>query len=330
MNWRSGKIFMPVPFRRKAMQALCVVVCVLALSACRNEQVGAPAKAGKLRVVTSLFPLYDFAGIIAGNRAEVTLLMPPGVEPHSFEPKPDDIVRISKAALFVYTNPAMEPWAAKIIQSIDQSGLKVVEGGKGARYQSVAGVDGHGDHDHLHAGGMDPHIWLDFVNDQLMVDNILAGFVAVDPANSDYYRANASALKKQLMELDKRYREGLASCSSRDLLHGGHYTFGYLAQRYGLRYRALSGVSTESEPSAARMSAMIRSIKQAGVHYLFAEELLSPRLTETLAAEAGVQVIKLHGAHNLSRDDFQGGVTFIKLMDTNLSNLQKGLECRAK
>jgi zinc transport system substrate-binding protein len=113
-------------------------------------------------------------------------------------------------------------------------------------------------------------------------------------------------------------------------LHGGHFTFGYLARRYGLEYRSLSGLSSESEPSAARMAAMVRQIRSSGVRYLFAEELLSPRLTETLANEAGVAVLKLHGAHNLGRDDVQRGVGFIALMEQNLVNLQKGLACRTK
>ncbi len=334
MNQFWGTTLRHTTFLRLVAKALCFVMCILSMAACSRREHGAPsAKLGQLRVVTSLFPLYDFAKTIAGERAEVTLLMPPGVEPHSFEPKPDDIVRIGKAGLFVYTNPIMEPWAAKIIQGFDRKNtLRVIDAGKGISYQKAAPMDDHDEHDddHHHAGGLDPHIWLDFSNDQLIVDTILAGFVAADPANADYYRSNASVLKTQLSELDKRYRDGLAACATRVFLHGGHYTFGYLARRYDLHYRSLSGVSSESEPSATRMAAMIQQIRQSGVHYLFAEELLSPRLTETLANEAGVGVLKLHGAHNLSRDDFQHGVTFIRLMDDNLKNLQKGLACRAK
>lgn len=336
MKRLHGMISRYMRTRLVVLNAVCAVMCLLMLSACNSNSAGVPAQAGKLRVVTSLFPLYDFARSIAGRNAEVTLLMPPGVEPHSFEPKPDDIVRISKAGLFVYTNPVMEPWAATILRGIDRKGLRVVNAGTGITYQAAApreerdDHDHHHDHDALHAGGLDPHIWLDFGNDQLIIDNILAGFVAADPANAGSYSANAAVLKQQLQDLDTRYREGLKSCATREFLHGGHYTFGYLARRYGLRYRSLSGVSSESEPSATRMTDMIRHIKQSGVRYLFAEELLSPRLTETLAGEAGVEVVKLHGAHNLSRDDFQRGVTFIQLMDANLANLKKGLVCRTK
>jgi zinc transport system substrate-binding protein len=308
-------------------------IAVVGLVGCSCE-VRKPSS--KLQVVTTLFPLYDFARTIAGDRAEVTMLLPPGMEPHSFEPKPNDVIRISKAGLFVYTNPYMEPWAATIIKGIDRQQLRVVNAGQGASYATASAEDGHDHETHGshgaegHAGGMDPHIWLDFANASLIVNNILAGFVAADPANARLYRNNAAMLNARLADLDQRYRDGLSSCATRVFLHGGHYTFGYLARRYGLEYRSLSGVSSESEPSAARMAAMVRQIRTSGVRYLFAEELLSPRLSDTLAAEAGVAVLMLHGAHNLGRDDVRRGVGFIGLMEQNLKNLQKGLACRMK
>jgi zinc transport system substrate-binding protein len=312
-----------------AMAAMAAVV----LAGCSREEQKVSLK---LQVVTTLFPLYDFARIIGGEQAEVTMLLPPGMEPHSFEPKPNDIIRISKAGLFIYTNRYMEPWAETILKGIDRRKLRVVDGGQGVNFMKASAEDEHehggqGEHGtESHAGGMDPHIWLDFSNAGLIVNNILAGFVAADPAHARLYRDNAAGLNARLAALDQRYRAGLASCTTRVFLHGGHYTFGYLARRYGLEYHSLSGISSESEPSAAKMAAMVRQIRSSGVRYLFAEELLSPRLTETLANEAGVAVLKLHGAHNLGRDDVQRGAGFIGLMEQNLVNLQKGLACRSK
>ena len=290
----------------------------------------------RLQVITSLFPLYDFARSIAGDKGDVSLLLPPGMEPHSYEPKPDDIMRIRKAGLFIYTNRYMEPWAETLLKGIDRRKAQVVDAGHGVTYLKagmVAGHDHSGDVGHTaeeHGSGMDPHIWLDLGNDRIIVANILAGFVLADPANAIYYRANTALLDAKLVALDQRYQQGLASCSAKVFLHGGHFAFGYMARRYGLEYHSLSGVSSESEPSASRMTAMVRQIKQSGVRYLFAEELLSPRLTETLAEETGVGVLKIHGAHNLGRDDFKRGVTFIEIMEKNLINLQKGLGCRMK
>jgi len=311
---------------------LLILLCCVAtlLTGCSKNEL---KPAADLQVVTSLFPLYDFTRTIAGDKARVTLLLPPGMEPHTFEPKPEDLITISKAGLFIYTGPYMEPWADKVIKGINNKTVCIVEAGKLVRYRSSSSDD---DHHGAKRGSrpdhevMDPHIWLDFSNAAIMVDAILEGFISADPANAGLYRTNADTLKARLALLDGRYREALASCATRKLLHAGHYTFGYLAQRYNLEYHALSGVSSDSEPSAARMASLIRQIRLSGTTYLFAEEILSPRLAETVAQEAGVQVLTLHGAHNLSRDDFLKGATFFDLMETNLEHLQKGLQCRAK
>jgi zinc transport system substrate-binding protein len=319
MKFRTTAIILIVSF--------CVAIVV---SGCRKAEV---KPAAGLQVVTSLFPLYDFARTIAGDRAKVILLLPPGMEPHTFEPRPEDLIRISRSGLFIYTNRQMEPWAETVLKGIDNKTLCVVDAGKLVKYLSTASADVHheakmgGRHED---GVIDPHIWLDFANAATMADNILNGFISADPANADVYRKNADTLKVRLAAIDGRFRESLASCETRKLLHAGHYTFGYLAQRYNLEYHALSGVSSDSEPSAARMAALVSQIRLSGTKYLFAEELLSPRLAETLAREADVQVLTLHGAHNLSRDEFLKGATFFDLMETNLERLQKGLQCRAK
>lgn len=308
-----------------------ICFCAILISGCQKTE---HKPAAGLQVVTTLFPTYDFARTIGGDKAQVTMLLPPGVEPHTFEPRPEDMLKISRAGLFIYTSPAMEPWAAKVIKGIDSTTLRIVEAGQRARYLTAASPDddhhpaGEEDsHDHK---GLDPHIWLDFSNASVMVDTILEGFVASDAVNADLYRKNAETLKKRLSALDERYRATLATCATRRLLHGGHYTFGYLARRYHLDYSALSGVSSDSEPSAARMVSLVKEIRTSGARYLFAEELLSPRLTETLARESGVAVLMLHGAHNLAREELAGGVSFFDLMERNLEQLRKGLACSPK
>jgi len=311
------------------MTSICL--CSILISGCQKAE---QKPSTGLQVVTTLFPTYDFARTIGADKAQVTMLLPPGVEPHTFEPRPEDMLKISRAGLFIYTSPAMEPWAEKLLKGIDSAKLRIVEAGQRARYRSAASPDD----DHHPAGedkshdhkGLDPHIWLDFGNASLMVDAILEGFVASDPVNADFYRSNAENLKKRLSALDARYRDSLAVCGTRTLLHGGHYTFGYLARRYDLDYHALSGVSSDSEPSAARMVALVKEIRTSGATHLFAEELLSPRLTETLAKEAGVEVLMLHGAHNLAREELDKGVSFFDLMERNLERLQKGLACSPK
>lgn len=283
-------------------------------------------------VVTTLFPLYDFARSIAGNRMDVELLLPPGVEPHHFEPRPEDIIKIQRAALFIYTSPAMEPWAAHLLAGLDQQRLRVVQSAAHVRLREIG--PGEADDDapdagqHAAAHRQDPHVWLDFGNAQLMVDEILAGIVAVDPGHAGDYRANAAALKRRLADLDRRYSQGLAACRSRVVLHGGHYAFGYLARRYHLTYLAAEGVSADNEPSPRQMAELVQQIRNNRLQAVFSEELVSPRLAETLAAETGAQVLRLNGAHNLTKEQFDRGVTFFDLMEQNLQNLRQGLGCR--
>lgn len=315
---------------KKLFFGILLLICAANLSACQKK--GAPATAEKkLTVVTTLFPLYDFVRTIGGDRADVTLLLPPGLEPHSFEPKPADVMKVNKADIFVFTNEYMEPWAKSFINGLPGANVTIVNTSKGVTLLKSGPEEAHeGEHgeDHHHHGGMDPHIWLDFANARIMVDNILAAMVAKDPANRDYYTARAAAYKAELTKLDDEYKAGLANCSKRIFLHGGHYAFGYLAKRYGLQYLSASAVNADAEPTPAKLAELVKLMRSNGLKYVFSEELLSPRSAETIAKETGATVLLLHGAHNISKDDFAGGVTFIMLMKKNLENLRTGLECR--
>jgi len=299
-------------------------------TSCENKRVDTE-KVGKLRVITTLFPLYDFTRSIGGDKVDVVLLLPPGMESHSFEPKPDDIVRINKADLFVYTNRFMEPWSSDIIAGLDTGKTMVVDASRGARLLKSGRSDthDHGETDgHDHGEGMDPHLWLDFANAKIMVDNILAGLVTRDPAHRDFYTANAAGFKAKLTDLDERFRKGLAVCDKRIFLHGGHFAFGYLANRYGLRYESAYAVTADAEPSPAKIAALIMKIRSNGLRYIYTEELVEPRIADTIARETGATILKLHGAHNIGRDDLAAGVTFLSLMEQNLENLRLGLQCR--
>ncbi|WP_224983535.1 metal ABC transporter substrate-binding protein [Geomonas agri] len=282
---------------------------------------------GKLQVVATLFPLYDFARTIGGDRATVSLLLPPGVEPHSFEPRPEDVVRVNRADLFIYTNAAMEPWAANIISGLDRGKVEVVEGGKGIPLMQGPVSDQHrGEHDAHEGTGVDPHIWLDFDNARTIARNILAAYIVRDAANKAFYQQNAAKLDQQLAELDQRYKETLAQCPKKVLLHGGHYAFGYLARRYGLKYISASAVNADAEPTPTKLAELVQVMRREHLNYVYTEELLSPRIAETIARETGAKVLMLRAGHNVTRDDLQRGVTFISLMEENLRNLKTGLQ----
>jgi len=310
--------------------ALIFLFCIvlLAVASCQKKD-DKQIETKKLTVVTTLFPLYDFAKNIGGQLADVSLLLPPGVESHGFEPKPEDIIRINKAGIFIYTGKYMEPWAEKILKGTDNKSL-VVDSSKGITLIKGACDHSHSHgHSHDHAHEMDPHIWLDFENAQKMVDNMLEGFIAADPANESIYRKNAENYQSILRELDNKFREGLASCKTRYFIHGGHYAFGYMAKRYGLNYiSAYHGFSPDAEPSARRLAELIRKMKKHNTNYVFYEELISPRVAEVIAKETGANLLKFHAAHNITKEEMDRGITFIEIMEQNLVNLKTGLQCQ--
>ncbi|HJV67121.1 MAG TPA: zinc ABC transporter substrate-binding protein [Geomonas sp.] len=317
------------------MVLILVVVAVLAVTAAcsKNEQTATAPGPHKLTVVTTLFPLYDFAKAVAGDKANVSLLLPPGVEPHSFEPKPDDVVKMSKADVVIYTNEYLEPWAVKLLQSVATKPV-AVDTSKGVRMMKVAQgqEDEHGEaakgHDgHIHHGGLDPHIWLDFNNAQVMVQNIAVGLIEKDPANKEYYLARAKEYQQKLQKLDDEYKRGLANCRKRIFLHGGHYAFGYLAKRYDLTYLSAQAVDPDAEATPQKLAELVKAMRENGLKYVYCEELLSPATAQMIARETGAEVLMLNAAHNISKQDFDKGTSFISLMEQNLANLRKGLQC---
>lgn len=311
------------------MLIVSAVAILLAASACTRQK--AEDGSGRLRVVTTIFPLYDFARVIGGDRVKVDLLLPPGVETHSFEPRPEDIARIGKADLFVFTNAEMEPWADKLARIAANNGKPLkLEAGEKAAYLKVSGSgdgDGHG-HGGARPGARDPHIWLNIANAKVMVKSIADGMATSRPAEKEYFVANASAYMKRLDELENRYSTGLSSCRTREFIHCGHYAFAYLADRYNLKYLSAYGITADSEPSPRRMMELVKSIRNHGLKYIFFEELLAPRVAEAISGETGASMLQLHGLHNLTKDELAGGATYIGLMEQNLANLRKGLECR--
>ena len=308
---------------------------VLALASCARQEEKKP-EMKRLVAVATLFPLYDFAKSVAGQRAEVTLLLPPGAEPHGFEPKPADIARLNKADVFLYTSPDMEPWAADILKGLQNRNLEVINTSQGVitergqeEKEHRHGLQEKQKHGHPdHSGTVDSHIWLDFTNAVRMVENIRDGLAKKDPAGKDVYEKNSASFIGQLKALDERFRQGLQTCEKKVLVNGGHFAFDYMAKRYGFRHVSVYGVSPDAEPTAATLVKLTRLIRENHLGYIFHEELINPRIAETLARETGATLLKLNPADNLAKEQFDRGETFITLMDKNLENLKTGLKCQ--
>lgn len=282
-----------------------------------------PTTSHKIQIVTTIFPLYDFAKNIGQDKVEVSLLIPRGVEVHHFEPKPSDILKIQRSDIFVYTGTSMEPWVKDIVSAIAQSKVRVVDASVGVTL--IQNTPQGSDDSEKSA---DPHIWLDFKNAKSMVKNITQVLTEIDRQNAKYYRNNSAVYQDKLTEIDSEYKEHLSTCQSKTIVYGGHYAFGYLAKRYGLVYVSAQGFSPDSEPTAQDLIRLIREIKDHNIHYVFYEELTSPKTAETLARETGAKLLLLNAAHNISKIDSTNTISFVSIMKQNLENLQVGLRCK--
>ena len=443
---------------KKIILVSLVAVLVLSLSGCAALR--APFVGNERpTVITTLFPQYDFVRAIGGDRVDVSLLLPPGVEAHSFEPTPRDIADINRADVFIYTGKYMEPWAARIIDAAQGKPLIIVDASQGVTLElekkhedpyewvgvfelvpgqyrlSFSKVDGqyadptmplvfvpvtyrgedaldegkhlgkdlfsaavptalrHGgklapgamlyelefdqardtstfmvevttagtfvlltahapsefaagtpffqdaagvetlpvlqypaDKDHAHEHGKDPHIWLDLIFAQQMVDNIVAGLSQADPTNADYYRQNAEVFKGRLQALHEEFATFLATVENRTILYAGHFAFGHFARRYNLAHMSpYTGFSPNAEPTPRRIAELIENVRKTNSQVIFYEALVDPRVARVISEATGARMLLLHGAHNISQEDLRGGVTFLSIMEGNLARLREGL-----
>ncbi len=292
-------------------RAICILVlAILAGVAC--EPAAPPS--GKPLVVASFYPLYEFARHVAGDRAQVESLVPAGVEPHDWEPSPQQMVDVRKARLFVYNGAGFEPWADKLVKDVAASKTAIVDATNGLDLLKSDGA-------------VDPHVWLDPVLAQAEVDAIRAGLAEIDPANAPRYADNARAFKARLAALDAAFAAGLAACETRDVFTS-HTAFSYLARRYRLVQVPVMGLAPESEPSPAELAAIARRARRANVRYVFVETLVSPRLAETLAREVGARTLLLNPIEGLTKEEAAAGKGYVDLMEANLANLRTGLGCK--
>ena len=286
----------------------------------------------KLRVVTTLFPLQEFAVAVGGESARVDLLLPPGAEPHAWEPKPSDLAKIQKADVFIYIGRAMEPWAGDLLKASRGTALKIVEASKGL--ELLEGKAPHTEsspvHKHAREEKVDPHVWLDFSLDAKIIEAIASAFAEKDPANAPQFQARAKEYRSRLEALDEKYQTSLARCRHRQIILGGHSAFAYLAKRYGLQQVPLYGVSPNAEPNPKRLTEVIQAARSHGVKFIFFEEMVNPKLARVLAQEAGLQTLVLYDGANLTRDQLKQKVTFLELMEKNLKSLRQGLDCGPK
>lgn len=276
-----------------------------------------------LKVSASFYPLYDFAKHVGGDKVSVSTITPAGAEPHDYEPSPQTLAQAYESSVFIYNGGSFEPWADNFLVDFDGTAIRASQGVALLEADS-SHDDGH-DHDHLHES-VDPHFWLDPVIAQQVVNSIRDGLSKADPEHKEYYAANAERYNKQLARLDQRFADGLLHCTL-DTAISSHGAFSYLAHRYSFTVISIAGIEPDDEPSPAKMAELTSIVKQKGIRYIFFESLVSPRLAETIAREAGVQTLVFDPIEGLSQTDQNKGKDYISIQYDNLENLRKALGC---
>jgi zinc transport system substrate-binding protein len=271
---------------------------------------------GSVSVVTSLYPLRFVAERIGGDCVEATNLTPPGVEPHDLELTPDGVEAIAEADVVLYLGGGFQPGIEDAIGEAEGRAVDVldlVDTEPAAAEEAGEGLT------------RDPHVWLDPGRFALVVDPVADALEPAGAAGCDV-RGAADDLARQLARLDDSFRRGLADCEL-DVIVTTHAAFGYLASAYGLRQEAIAGLEPDVEPSAKRIAELETFVRREGVTTIFTEELVSPDVAETLAAEAGVDTAVLHTVEGLTDEQTAAGEDHLSLMRENLDALRAALGC---
>ncbi|MDR1997180.1 MAG: metal ABC transporter substrate-binding protein [Candidatus Margulisbacteria bacterium] len=312
-----------------------LLITILALTGCAPQT--DPGAADKPQIVATIFPAYDFARNVAGDKAAVSMLLKPGAESHSYEPTPRDIIKIQNCAVFIYTGGESDEWVAKILASMDTGKMRIIkmlDCVPAVEEEIVEGMEDEAESaeadEHEHAAAepeYDEHVWTAPKNAQLIVQKIADTLCAVDTPNAAVYRQNAQAYTGRLRELDAELRSVVNQAARKTLVFGDRFPFRYFTDAYGLKYfAAFPGCSTETEASAATVKFLIDKVRSEKIPVVFHIEFSNRKMAATISEATGAQVRLLHSVHNVSRDDLKKGLGYIDLMRQNITALKEALQ----
>ncbi|GAB6273591.1 MAG: metal ABC transporter substrate-binding protein [Peptococcaceae bacterium] len=302
----------------------------------------------KLKVYTSIYPLYDFTRQIGGDKIITRQLVPSNAEPHDWEPAAKDLIELQKADLFIYNGAGMEPWLDKVSATFKETNCILVDASRGINLLRWAAEEkttkkeipetGHEpkamtledkskeEHEHEHEHGLyDPHIWLDPVRAKQQAANIKEALVKISPENEEAFTSNYRDLAAALDELDGQFKAMVKKAKHKEFVVVNP-AFAYLADRYHLKQVAILGLCTEGEPSPEEMQKLVEFARQRQIKYILFEETYSPKIAQTLAQETKIQTLTLNAVHGLTVKDRESGKDYLKVMKQNLENLKLALE----
>lgn len=320
-------------FSKKTLRLL-LLPALLLLTGCAgsSKETADSQENTKLSAVATIFPQYDFLRAIGGDHLDLHMLLSPGAESHSFEPTPGDMITVSECDLFVYVGGDSDAWVETILDSVDTSNKEVVtlmDCVDTVAEETVEGMETHGHaHDHAHEshGEQDEHVWTSPKNAMRIVQKLCDSLCRLDPEHADDYQANTASYLASLASLDEEFSDVTATASRHTIVFGDRFPFRYFADTYGLDYyAAFPGCSSESEASAKTLSFLIDKIKEEQIPVVFHTELSNEQMTDSICEATGAKKLLLHSCHNVSKDDFESGATYLSLMEQNVSALKEAL-----
>ena len=298
-------------------------------------------KTDKLSIVTTTFSTYDFTRQIVGDKAEVTLLLGPGVDSHSYEPSAGDLIKIKNADIFIYIGGEMEQWVDKVFETdiINKDKTKMIQVTECIETIEEQEVDGseeehhhedeHGEnHEDKHEhGAFDEHIWTSPSNSIKMVKYLSEQFSNLDNENKDIYIKNAENYIAQIDDLRTRIQEIVNNKKRDRLVFGDKMPMQYFLNEFGLTASAaFNGCSTEAEPSIKTITYLINKVKEENIPVVLYIELSTGKTAKSIANETGAKTMQIQTLHNISKDDFKNGETYVSLMERNLKVLKEALQ----
>lgn len=315
-------------WKRAAALALALILICVTVSGC--EKPAADQADGKLNVVATIFAPYDFVHQIAGERVNLKMLITPGAESHSFEPTPQDMIAIQNCDVFLYVGGENDEWVRKILDSVDTESMELLplmECVDVVEEELAPGMEG-GEEPHGQDGheGGDEHVWTSPKNAVKIAERVADTLCRADPDHSEEYRTRAESYVQKLKELDRKFEQVVSDSARKTIVFGDRFPFRYLADAYGLTYyAAFPGCATETEASAATIAFLVKTIREEGIPVVFHMELSNEKMADTLCEATGAQKRLLHACHNVSREDFQNGETYLSLMERNVEELKEAL-----
>jgi zinc transport system substrate-binding protein len=287
---------------------------------------GAPN--GRVKIVASVFPVYDFTRAVVGESADLSMLVRPDTEIHSFDPSPQDILLVRNADIFIYVGGESDAWVDNLLESMEPGKIivRLIDRVDAVKEEIVEGMQPEEEEEEEEEGEYDEHIWTSPRNAIALIRAIEDVLREADPQNANIYRSNADEYVSAAGKLDEEFKTLVASARRKKIVFGDRFPFRYFADEFGLEYRAaFPGCHTESDVSAATMAYLIKIVENEKIPVVYTIEFSNQNIAKAIAEQTGAEVLTLHSCHNVTKAEFESGVTWLSLMRKNMENLRKGL-----